>query len=73
MPLHKVFISYHHADQTAVDNFVRTYDNERNGFITRGINQTFASKAISSSLLYHPNPSGMSSLVNVTTSVTSLP
>lgn len=37
MPLHKVFISYHHADQTAVDNFVRTFDNERNGFITRGV------------------------------------
>ena len=37
MPIHKVFISYHHADQTAVDNFIRTYDDERHGFIARGV------------------------------------
>lgn len=37
MPIHKVFISYHHADQDAVNNFVSTFDDERHGFIARGL------------------------------------
>ena len=34
---HKVFISYHHADQTAAEKFVETFDEERNVFITRAL------------------------------------
>ncbi len=34
---HKVFVSYHHDDQTAVDTFIRTFDEERDVFITRGL------------------------------------
>lgn len=34
---HKVFISYHHADQTEVDKFVNTFDKEKDVFIARGI------------------------------------
>jgi len=30
----KCFISYHHADQEEVDKFVRTFDHERNIFIS---------------------------------------
>ena len=34
---HKVFISYHHADQEKVDDFIETFDEERDVFITRGL------------------------------------
>ncbi len=37
MSIHKVFISYHHKDQKQVDNFINTFDNQRNGFIVRGV------------------------------------
>ncbi len=37
MPIHKVFISYHHADQDAVDTFIRVFDDQRHGFIARGV------------------------------------
>jgi len=34
---HKVFISYHHDDQSEVDDFIRAFDEERDVFIARGI------------------------------------
>jgi len=34
---HKVFISYHHADQDEVNNFVTTFSDERNVFIARAL------------------------------------
>ncbi len=34
---HKVFISYHHDDQTAAEKFVETFDEERDVFITRAL------------------------------------
>ena len=34
---HKVFISYHHDDQSAVDDFIRTFDEERDVFIARAV------------------------------------
>lgn len=34
---HKVFISYHHEDQDEVEEFVDTYDHERDVFITRAL------------------------------------
>lgn len=33
----KCFISYHHADQQAVDQFVRDFDHEYDTFIARGL------------------------------------
>ena len=34
---HKVFISYHHADQEEVNQFIRTFDYERDVFIARAL------------------------------------
>lgn len=34
---HKVFISYYHADQDEVDDFIETFDEDRDVFITRGL------------------------------------
>lgn len=34
---HKVFISYHHDDQTEVDDFIKTFDEDRDVFITRAL------------------------------------
>lgn len=34
---HKTFISYHHADQEEVDEFIETFDNERDVFIARAV------------------------------------
>jgi hypothetical protein len=34
---HKCFISYHHADQTAVRNFIDTFDENHDVFISRDI------------------------------------
>lgn len=39
----KVFISYHHDDQGVVDNFIRTYDEERDVFIARVVGGEMAS------------------------------
>jgi hypothetical protein len=33
------FISYHHADQEAVDQFIRTFDHSWDGFTARGLGQ----------------------------------
>ena len=40
---HKVFISYHHDDQADVDDFIRTYDEERDVFIARVVGGDMAS------------------------------
>lgn len=37
MGIHKAFISYHHKDQSRVDDFVRRFDAELSGFIARGL------------------------------------
>lgn len=34
---HKVFLSYHHKDQEDVDDFIRTFDHQRDVFIVRAI------------------------------------
>ena len=34
---HKVFISYHHADQEEVDEFIRNFDHDRDVFIARAV------------------------------------
>jgi len=34
---HKVFISYHHDDQDEVEEFIKTFDEEREIFISRGL------------------------------------
>ena len=34
---HKVFISYHHADQDEVDRFIETFDHDRDVFIARAV------------------------------------
>lgn len=44
----KCFISYHHADQEEVDNFVRTFDHERNIFISRGLGKEMSQDIIDS-------------------------
>jgi len=45
---HKVFISYHHADQEQVDDFIRTFDEERDVFISRGIGIEMSDDVINS-------------------------
>ena len=34
---HKVFLSYHHEDQAELDEFIRTFDHERDVFIARAV------------------------------------
>ena len=34
---HKTFISYHHADQEEVDDFIKTFDHDRDVFIARAV------------------------------------
>ena len=34
---HKAFISYHHADQEEVDEFIKTFDQDRDVFIARAV------------------------------------
>ncbi len=46
---HKVFISYHHDDQKEVDEFVKTFDDERNVFIARGLGIGMADDVVESS------------------------
>lgn len=45
---HKVFISYHHEDQTEVDNFINTFDTENDVFIARGLGLDMADDIINS-------------------------
>ena len=45
---HKCFISYHHADQDEVDEFVRTFDHDRDVFIARGLGGEMAGDIIDS-------------------------
>jgi len=45
---HKVFISYHHDDQKEVDDFIQTFDQERNVFITRGLGIEMADDIVDS-------------------------
>lgn len=45
---HKCFISYHHDDQDEVDDFVSTFDHERDVFIARGLGQEMAQDIINS-------------------------
>ncbi len=40
---HKVFISYHHENQNAVDGFVRTFDQDRRVMISRIVGGSMAS------------------------------
>ena len=45
---HRCFVSYHHADQDEVDNFVKTFDHDRDAFIARGLGQEMAQEIIDS-------------------------
>ena len=45
---HKVFISYHHDDQDEVEDFCRTFDNERDVCITRALGVGMDQKIIDS-------------------------
>ncbi|WP_436162987.1 TIR domain-containing protein [Mesorhizobium sp. LjRoot246] len=44
----KCFISYHHADQEAVNAFVRNFDHERDSFIARGLGEEMPGDVIDS-------------------------
>lgn len=44
----KCFISYHHDDQDEVDTFVKTFDHERNLFISRGLGKEMSQDIIDS-------------------------
>ena len=44
----KCFISYHHEDQDEVDDFIRTYDNDQDLFISRGLGQEMTGDIIDS-------------------------
>lgn len=37
MAKHKVFVSYHHKDQTQVDQFIKKFSDQADIFITRGL------------------------------------
>ena len=45
---HKVFISYHHADQDEVNDFIKTFDEERDVFIARALGTEMSSDIINS-------------------------
>lgn len=45
---HKCFISYHHDDQDEVDEFISTFDHDRDVFIARGLGQEMAQDIINS-------------------------
>ena len=45
---HKCFISYHHVDEDAVDDFIRTFDHDRDVFIARGLGQEMSADIINS-------------------------
>lgn len=44
----KCFISYHHADQDAVNAFVRRFDHEHDSFIARGLGEEMPGDVINS-------------------------
>lgn len=44
----KCFISYHHADQDAVNSFVREFDHARDCFIARGLGEEMPGDVINS-------------------------
>lgn len=48
MTRRKCFISYHHEDQDEVDDFVRTFDHDRDVFIARGLGQEMSDDIINS-------------------------
>jgi len=48
MPRRKCFVSYHHADQQEVDQFVRTFDHTHDAFIARGLGQEMSQDIIDS-------------------------
>lgn len=48
MTRRKCFISYHHADQDEVDEFVRTFDHDRDVFISRGLGREMSDDIINS-------------------------
>lgn len=41
---HKVFISYYHADQEEVDQFIQTFDKDRKVFISRSVGTSMDQK-----------------------------
>jgi hypothetical protein len=45
---HKVFITYHHADQEEVNDFITTFSDERNVFISRVLGVDMEESIISS-------------------------
>lgn len=45
---HKCFISYHHEDQDEVDEFISTFDHDRDVLIARGLGQEMAQDIINS-------------------------
>lgn len=44
----KCFISYHHADQGAVNQFIRSFDHEHDTFIARGLGEEMPGDVIQS-------------------------
>lgn len=44
----KCFISYHHADQDEVSEFVRVFDHQLNAFISRGLGREMSTDIINS-------------------------
>ena len=44
----KCFISYHHADQNEVSQFVHSFDHEQDAFIARGLGQEMSEDIINS-------------------------
>lgn len=48
MTRRKCFISYHHSDQDEVDEFVRTFDHDRDVFIARGLGKEMSDDIINS-------------------------
>jgi len=49
---HKVFISYHHDDQDEVEDFVETFDREREVFIARALGTEMSQDVIDSTGKY---------------------
>ncbi len=47
--MRKCFISYHHADQAEVDQFIRTFDHTHDVFVARGLGQEMSQDIINSS------------------------
>lgn len=45
---HRCFISYHHFDEDEVDEFIRTFDHDRDAFIARGLGQEMSQDIIDS-------------------------